>query len=60
MIEPEIITKVEYKWLFGVCEQAFQPAVIVSVAVVISLKIVISFLIWKRKKKDANSSRRDS
>ena len=46
-------TTIEYKWIYGLCEEAV-PALILGVSIVISVKLVISFVLAIRRKKETN------
>lgn len=47
-------TTIETKWLWGYCEQVGEalPTIAVSVAIVFSIKIVASFILAIRRKKE--------
>ena len=49
-----IKTTIEYKYLWGYCERVGEalPTIAISIAIIISIKIVISFILAIRRKKE--------
>lgn len=48
----EIVTKVEYQWIWGACQSEYFPAIATTLTVAITIKIAVSIVLAIRRRKE--------